>query len=76
LDGWGGAALTELQAKVVRFETLIADCELIAKLATDGAKRKLYLGLALHYRELVGDLRHVIAIDDHHHSDVRDVLRP
>ena len=68
--------MTELQAKVERFETLIADCELIAKLATDGAKRKLYSGLALHYRELVGDLRHVIAIDAHHRADVRDVLHP
>ncbi len=68
--------MTELQAKLERFETLIADCELIARLATDGPKRKLYLGLALHYRELVGDLRHMIAIGDHHRADVRDVLHP
>jgi hypothetical protein len=68
--------MTELQAKLERFETLIADCELIAKLATDGPKRKLYLGLALHYRELVGDLRNMIAIGDHRHAEVRDVLQP
>jgi hypothetical protein len=40
--------MTDLQAKLEQFETLVAECELIAKLATDGAKRELYLRLALH----------------------------
>jgi hypothetical protein len=53
--------MTDLQAKLEQFETLIADCELIAKLATDGAKRELHLRLALHYRELVADTRKAIA---------------
>jgi hypothetical protein len=53
--------MTDLQAKVEQFETLIAECELISKLATDGAKRELYLRLALHYRELEADIRRVIA---------------
>jgi hypothetical protein len=45
-----------------RFETLAAERELIGKLATDGAKRELYLRLALHYRELVvADIRKAIA---------------
>jgi hypothetical protein len=53
--------MTDLEAKLERFETLAAECELIAKLATDGAKRELYLRLALHYRELAEDMHKVIA---------------
>jgi hypothetical protein len=53
--------MTDLEAKLERFETLVAECELIAKLATDGAKRELYLRLALHYRELGDDIRKLIA---------------
>jgi plasmid stability protein len=53
--------MTDLQAKLEQFETLIAECELIAKLATDGAKRELYLRLASHYRELEADIRKAIA---------------
>jgi hypothetical protein len=56
--------MTELQAKLERFETLMAECELITKLATDGAKRELYLRLALHYRELAADMRKSIATKD------------
>ena len=37
---------------------------LIGKLATDGAKRELYLRLALHYREFGHDMRKVIATKD------------
>jgi hypothetical protein len=47
-----------------RFETLAAECELIAKLATDGTKRELYLRLAFRYRELVADMRTAIATKD------------
>jgi hypothetical protein len=53
--------MTDLEAKLERFETLAAECELIAKLATDGAKRELYLRLAMHYRELADDMHKVIA---------------
>lgn len=56
--------MTDLEAKLERFGTLAAECELIAKLATDGAKRELYLRLALHYRELAVDMRKVIATRD------------
>ena len=56
--------MTDLEYKLDRFETLAAECELIAKLATDGKKRELYLRLALHYRELVADMRTVIATKD------------
>jgi len=37
------------------FETLPAECKLIAMLVTDGTKPELYLRFALHYRELVAD---------------------
>jgi hypothetical protein len=56
--------MTDLEAKLERFETLVAECELIAKLAMDGAKRELYLRLALHYRELTDDMRTAIATKD------------
>jgi hypothetical protein len=53
--------MTDLQAKLEQFETLIAECELISKLTTDRAKRDLHLRLALHYRELEADIRKAIA---------------
>jgi hypothetical protein len=53
--------MTDLQAKLGQFETLIAECEQIGRLATDGAKRELYLRLASHYRELEADIRKAIA---------------
>jgi hypothetical protein len=56
--------MTDLEARLERFETLAAECELIVKLATDGAKRELYLRLAMHYRELADDMRKVTATKD------------
>ncbi|MEH2525663.1 MULTISPECIES: hypothetical protein [unclassified Bradyrhizobium] len=56
--------MTDLEAKLERFETLAAECELIGKLTTDGAKRELYLRLGLHYRELADDMRTLIATKD------------
>ncbi|MEH2529439.1 hypothetical protein V1277_004184 [Bradyrhizobium sp. AZCC 1588] len=53
--------MTDLEAKLERFETLAAECDLIGKLTSDGAKRELYLRLGLHYRELADDIRAVIA---------------
>jgi hypothetical protein len=60
----GCTAMTDLEGKLERFETLAAESERIAKLATDGAKRELYLRLALHYRELAADMRKEIATKD------------
>jgi hypothetical protein len=57
----GDTPMTELQDRLERFETLSAECELIAKLATDSTKREFYLRLAMQYRELAGDMRRVIA---------------
>ncbi|WFU37687.1 hypothetical protein QA640_24805 [Bradyrhizobium sp. CB82] len=53
--------MTELQDRLERFETLTAECELIAKLATDSAKREFYLKLAEHYYELAADARRAIS---------------
>jgi hypothetical protein len=56
--------MTDLEAKLERFETLAVECDLIGKLTDDGAKRELYLRLGLHYRELADDLRTLIATKD------------
>jgi hypothetical protein len=53
--------MTDLRTRLERFETDAAECEIIARLATDKAKRELYSRLALHYRELIADARKAIA---------------
>ena len=53
--------MTDLQTVLERFETDAAECEIIARLAMDGAKRELHSRLALHYRELAADMRKAIA---------------
>ncbi|WP_454647318.1 hypothetical protein [Bradyrhizobium liaoningense] len=52
--------MTELQDRLERFETLTAECELIAKLATDSTKREFYLRLGEQYRQLAVDIRQAI----------------
>ncbi|MCK1653739.1 hypothetical protein IVA88_20175 [Bradyrhizobium sp. 149] len=53
--------MTELEDRLERFETLTAECELIAKLATDGTKRAFYQKLSEQYRQLALDMRQAIA---------------
>ena len=53
--------MTDFEARLERFETLAAECDLISKLTPDAAKRELYLRLGQHYRELADDMRTVIA---------------
>lgn len=53
--------MTEFEAKLERFESLAAECDVISKQAADVAKRDLYLRLGQRYRELAGDMRTVIA---------------
>jgi hypothetical protein len=53
--------MTDLEAKLERFETLAVECDLISKLTADAAKRELYLRLGQHYHELADDMRTVIA---------------
>ena len=57
----GDTPMTELEDRLERFETLNAECELIAKLATDSKKREFYLRLSEQYRQLAVDMRQVIA---------------
>jgi hypothetical protein len=56
--------MTEFEAKLERFETLAAECDLISKLTADAAKRELYLRLGQHYHELADYMRTVIATKD------------
>jgi hypothetical protein len=56
--------MTDLDAKLERFETLAAECELIAKLATDEGRREFYLRLALRYCELAADARKQVGTKD------------
>ena len=53
--------MTDLHDRLERFETLTAECELIAKLATDSTKREFYLKLGEQYRQLAVDMRLAIA---------------
>ena len=55
--------MTGFQAKLERFENLAAECELIAR-REDGSKRELYLRMGAHYRDLVNDMRALIASFD------------
>jgi hypothetical protein len=57
----GDTPMTELEDRLERFETLTAECELIAKLATDRTKREFYLKLSEQYRQLALDMRQAIA---------------
>ena len=57
----GDTPMTDLHDRLERFETLTAECELIAKLATDSTKREFYLKLGEQYRQLAVDLRQAIA---------------
>lgn len=49
--------IDELRAKIEKYERSAAECEIIAGLATQAAKRELYERLALHCREVASDLR-------------------
>ncbi|WP_314958561.1 hypothetical protein [Bradyrhizobium cosmicum] len=53
--------MTDLENRLERFETLTAECELIAKLATDNTRREFYLKLSDQYRQLAVDMRQAIA---------------
>ncbi|MCK1303143.1 hypothetical protein IVB33_09130 [Bradyrhizobium sp. 24] len=57
----GDTPMTELENRLERFETLTAECELIARLATDSTKREFYLKLSEQYRQLAVDMRQAIA---------------
>ena len=52
--------VTDLQAKVQRYETKAAQCEEQARQATDGPERAFYEVLARYYVEVATDFRQVI----------------
>jgi hypothetical protein len=56
-------AMIDLRDCLERFETTAAECYLIAQLATDNAKRELYLRLALRNRDLAAETRKAIRED-------------
>ena len=53
----GDTPMRDLQDRLERLDTLTAECELIARLATDSRKRELYLLLAVQYAEMAADMR-------------------
>ena len=58
-------AMTDLQAKLERFETLAVECNLIGgHLAADPIKRELHLRPAKNYRQRADDIRGADAAKD------------
>lgn len=55
--------MTGFEAKLERFASLAAECELIARRANE-SDRQLYLRAGQHYRELAKDVRALIASFD------------
>ncbi|WP_164940873.1 hypothetical protein [Bradyrhizobium zhanjiangense] len=55
--------MSGFQAKLERFESLAAECDLIAK-KSDGSNRELYLRAGRHYRDLANEVRALIASFD------------
>ena len=53
--------MTELTRQLERFETLTAECELIARLTPISTTRERYLQLAGQYRELAAHTRRTMA---------------
>ena len=52
----------ELRTKIEKYERSAAECEIIARLATQASKRELYERLALHCREISADLKKLIDV--------------
>jgi hypothetical protein len=52
--------VTDLQAKVQKYETKAAQCEERARQATDGPQRAFFEGLAQYYGKVATDFRQVI----------------
>ncbi|QCK00017.1 hypothetical protein DAA61_32020 [Bradyrhizobium sp. WBAH33] len=57
------ARMRDFQAKLERYESLAAECELIAKRANE-SNRGFYLRASEHYRQLAGEVRALIATFD------------
>lgn len=48
--------MKDVQAHLEKLRAKIADCEMIARLATDQVKQKLFARLAEHYRVLASEV--------------------
>jgi len=49
-----------MQAHLEKLRTQLAECELIRDLATDPGKRELFTRLAVHFRDLAGEIEAAI----------------
>jgi hypothetical protein len=56
--------MIDLQTRIERLKIRAAECELIAEVTTDNAKRELFLRLALNYRDLADEARKLIRAKD------------
>ena len=54
--------MEDQKAKLEKFETDAADCDLIAKLAGDPVKRETFHHLAKQLRQMAEDIRAVMAL--------------
>ena len=57
---WSEAAMTDLQTKVEKYQTKVAQCEEWGRQAKDGPQRAFYEVLARYYGDLATDFRQVI----------------
>jgi len=54
-------AMTTLRDTLEKFEIRSAECQMVAELATDNAKRELFLRLALQFRDLAAETRKALS---------------
>ena len=52
--------MKDLQAHLEKLRMEIADCEMIARLATDKVKQQLFIKLAEHYRVLASEVERAV----------------
>ncbi|MGH6681441.1 MAG: hypothetical protein ACREDL_21485 [Bradyrhizobium sp.] len=53
--------MQDMKAHLEKLQVQMAECEMIAKLATDTAKRELFARLAEHYKALAAEVERAIA---------------
>ena len=53
--------MQDMKAHLEKLQVQMAECEMIAKLATDKAKRELFARLAEHYKALAAEVARAIA---------------
>lgn len=53
--------MQDMEAQLEKLQLQMAECEMIARLATDRAKRQLFGRLAEHYKTLATEIERAIA---------------